>query len=134
MAVYNGTTIGVYVDGTLVANSTGCTLDISADMIEVTSKDSSGNRQIIPGTRSWTVSGDFLDSTSDVNYDIDDFITLVNNRTLVAVRVDDAGTSQRKYTGSGYLSSVSGNFPMEDVATGSFTIEGTGALTVVQNT
>lgn len=134
MAQYNGTTIGVYIDDSLVAASTNCTLDMSMDTYEVTSKDSGGKREIQPGTTSWTISGDFLDSVGDVNYDLDDLLTLVNNRTLISVRVDDAGTSQRKYTGQGYLTSVNGSWPNEDVASGSFTIEGTGTLTVVVNT
>lgn len=134
MAGYNGTTIGVYVQDVLVAQSTGCTLDFNVDTFETTSKDSGGARSILPGTSSWSVSGDFLDSTADANYDLDDFLVLANAKTLISVRIDDAGTSQRKYTGQGYLTSVSGNFPMESAVTGSFTIEGTGALIVDQNT
>lgn len=132
MAVFNGTTVSVSVDGTAVANSTGCTVEMSMDTIDVTSKDSSGKRDILPGVTSWTVSGDFLDSDADTRYDVNDFMNLVNSRTSVTVLID--GATVGSMTGTGYITSISGDFPMEDVATGSFTIEGTGTLTVVEAT
>ena len=49
MAQYNGTTIGLYIQDTLVAASTGCTVDFSVDTIDATSKDSGGRRSILPG-------------------------------------------------------------------------------------
>jgi len=136
MAVYNGTTVGVYVQDTLVAASTGCTLEMSMDTFDVTSKDSGGKREIKPGVSSWNISGDFLDSLGSSSYEFEDFHTIVNNRTLISVRVDDPTTSSptKYYTGQGYLTSVSADFPMEDVATGSFTIEGTGTLTAATHT
>lgn len=139
MAVFNGTSVGIYVQDTLVGASTGCSLDMSMDVIDVTSKDSGGKREILPGTSSWTMSGDFMDSVAGSNYEFADFQGLVDARTLVAVRIDNPSLSGGAgaadyYTGQGYITSVNLTSPMEDVATGSFTIEGTGTLTKASHT
>jgi len=137
MAEYNGTDVLVFVQDTQVAASTSCTLDLNMDTFEVTSKDSGGKREILPGTISWSVSGDFLDDIGSSNYEFTDFVTLVNNRTLISVRIDNTsliGAGGTYYTGQGYLTSVNQASPSEDSVTGSFTIEGTGTLTAATHT
>lgn len=134
---YNGTDVLVFVQDTQVAASTNCTLNLNMDTFDVTSKDSGGKRQIKPGTSSWSVDGDFFDSVGSSNYEFTDFVTLVNARTLVSIRIDNTsliGSTGTYYTGQGYLTSVNQTSPTEDSVTGSFTIEGTGTLTAATHT
>jgi len=128
MAKQNGTSIGVYVGSTLVAASTSANIDLSVDEIEITSKDSLGNKEILPGKKSGTISGDFLDDVGSSNYEFSDFYTLFNARTLVSVRFSTNTTGQKYYIASAYLTSVSKAAPMEDAATGSYTFTLTGKV------
>ena len=136
MAKINGTSIGVYVGGTLVAASTSANLDMSIDEITVTSKDSAGRKEILPGTSSWSVSGDFLDDVGSSNYEFKDFHALYKNKTVVEVRLQETGigTGEDYYIGFAYLTSVSRSAPMEDAVTGSYTFTGTGLLAEVAYT
>ena len=136
MAKVNGTTLGVYVGGTLVAASTSANLEMSIDEITVTSKDSLGRKEILPGTTSWSISGDFLDDIGSSNYEFKDFHALYKNRTVVEVRFQDETLSSAEdyYIGQAYLTSVSRSAPMEDVVTGSYTFTGTGLLAEVAYT
>jgi TP901-1 family phage major tail protein len=128
MAKQNGTTLGVYVGGVLVAASTSANLDMSVDEITITSKDSLGKKEILPGTSSWSVSGDFLDDLASSNYEFADFHTLYKNKTQVQVRISTQVAGTTYYMGFAYLTSVSRAMPMEDAVTGSYTFTGTGLL------
>jgi predicted secreted protein len=128
MAKVNGTSIGVYVGGTLVAASTSANLDMSIDEITTTSKDSSGRKEFIPGTSSWSVSGDFLDDVGSSSYEFADFHALYKNKTQVQVRVSTQVAGSTYYMGFSYLTSISRSLPMEDAVTGSYTFTGTGLL------
>lgn len=128
MAKQNGTIIGVYVDGTKVAASTSATIDLTVDEIEITSKDSNGNMEILPGKKSGTISVDFLDDVGSSNYEFSDFFALHANRTLVSVRFSSQVSSAKYYIASAYLTSVNKAAPNEDVATGSATFRLTGKI------
>ena len=53
-----------------IAELRNCTLTVSRDMIDVTSNDSSGWRNVIPGTASWTARAEalYVPSTSATQY------------------------------------------------------------------
>lgn len=128
MGKQNGTIIGVYVNGTKVAASTSATIDFSVDEIEVTSKDSLGNMEILPGKKSGTCSVDFLDDVGSSNYEFADFHALYQNRTAVEIRFSTEVSASDYYIGQAYLTSVNKAAPMEDVATGSATFRFTGPV------
>lgn len=128
MAKKNGTLLGVYVGGTLIAASTSATLDMGVEEINVTSKDSLGRKEILPGLSNWSISGDFLDDVGSSNYEFSDFHALYKNKTLVQVRLSDNTSASKYYNGFAYLTSVSRSAPMEDAVTGSYTFTGTGLL------
>lgn len=125
----NGTTIGVYVDGTLVASSTGATLTINVAEINVTSKDSQGRKDILPGVSDWSVSVDFFDAVGSSNYEFSDFHALYEDKTRVLIQIYAAtGSADLSYQGFAYLTSVSRDMPMEDAVTGSATLTGDNLL------
>ena len=49
MAIFNGTELGVYIGGTLIAAATDCSLSVSMETIDITTKDSAGLRELLGG-------------------------------------------------------------------------------------
>lgn len=133
MAEVNGTSIGVYVDGTLVASSTGATLNLNVAEIDVTSKDSLGRKNILPGISDWSVSVDFFDNVGSSNKEFSDFHGYYKNKTQLFVQIEDPADGTA-YQGYCYMTSVNRAMPMEDAVTGSATLTGDGLLNEVETT
>lgn len=129
----NGTALLVYSAGTAIAYSKSCTLNRNVATIDVTSKDSSGNTDILPGLRDWSIDVDglvALDSAVNAEY-LDGLIT---GRTQVKVRFSTNVSGDGHWNGSAYVTSLSITAPMEDAITFSATFSGDGALTLSQKT
>ena len=56
MAIFNGTELGVYIGGTLIAAATDCSLSLNMETIDITTKDSSGYRELLGGLKSGSIS------------------------------------------------------------------------------
>lgn len=129
MAKKNGRTLVIKIDGVPVAAEQDCELTFSREMIDVTSKDSNSNRELIVGLKSWSVSCnalvDFL-----ATHGAHTFSNAVNNGTLVTVLLTDGVSGQTEFTGSAYPAEFSISSTNEDAVTWSGTLEGTGALTI----
>jgi predicted secreted protein len=125
--IYNGTLIGIYVGGTLIAKSTSCSLEITQATRNTTTKDSNRWEEALSGLRSWNVSGDFLDA-EDAAYRFDDLFALLNG-TPVTVRMSSEVSGDKYYTGSAILTTLSREAPMEENVSGAYAFKGTGALT-----
>ena len=79
MANIMGEAIQVFLSGQTLACATSCSVNISADDIDVSCKDSAGFNSTIPGRISWTV-------TSDNLFVVADYTKLVNamlNKTIL---------------------------------------------------
>ena len=134
----NGTLIRIYKDvsGTLkkIANATSNSLDISKDMIDVTSKDSAGAKEFIAGEYGYTLNVEaiFEDDSSvgagQISYK--DLVTDLLAGTLVTIVMTSNVTGDEKYTGSAFFSSLSLSAPNNDKATWTGTLQGSGALTL----
>lgn len=136
----NGTDLLLKVGDTAtedpIAYATSCSLEISMDEIDQTNKDSSGWKEILGGTRSWSVSADVLyqNEVEASKYTFTDFwdhLGGTNERTKLYVELTVAGSSSgnKYYHGQGYITSLSVNGGTEDQATYSVTITGSGLLT-----
>jgi predicted secreted protein len=125
--VINGTLLGVYVSGTLIAKSTNCTLNIVHNTRNSTSKDSGGWEEALGAMRSWTASGDFLDA-EDAAYRFDDLFALIGSRAPVTLKISSEVSGDKYYTGSAILTSLDREAPMEDNVSGAYSFKGTGAL------
>ena len=134
----NGTELGVYIGGTLVAYSTNATLNINQSLRSTTNKESAGFEENMEGLRNWDVSVDALYAW------LDPAGSAISNETLseiftgyMATRasftltfgVTSSGTGDTKYTGTAWLTSASLTAPLEDTATFSVSFQGSGALT-----
>jgi predicted secreted protein len=134
----NGTLISIYKDvsGTLkkIANATSNSLDISKDMIDVTSKDSAGAKEFIAGEYGYTLNveaifeDDASVGASQISYK--DLVTDLLAGTLLTIVMTSNVTGDEKYTGSAFFSSLSLSAPNNDKATWTGTLQGSGALTL----
>src|SRR5688572_20325863 len=103
--VINGTLLGVYVGGTLIAKSTNCTLNITHSVRNTTTKDSGGWEESLGGLRGWTISGDFLDA-EDAAYRFDDLFALIGSRASAVLKMSSEVSGDKYYTGSAILVSL----------------------------
>ena len=124
----NGRFLRIYVDGNAVADATSHDLESSQSSRDVTTKDSAGWMQILPGLKEWSTSGDGLVAL-DAAYTITDLTTLLLDGTQVTVRFTTNTTGDVYWTGSAYVESVSISSPNEETPTYNFSLKGTGALT-----
>jgi len=125
-----------------VAFSSAAKLDISLKTRDIGSKDSGHWDEKAAGKMSWTASSDALmcdDLTGTGNSTYSDLFTAMETRTpLAIVFATAAGTApdftisavagKSKFTGSGFITSLSMNAPDNESATYSISFEGTGAL------
>ena len=129
MAVANGTLTKIYISGVAVACSTNVTLTVNGETIDTTNKDSGGWEANIAGKKNWAMSGDFVvDDTSTIAPD--DLLTLLINGTYSAVKYMNNTSTAIYYEGSGKIDTFNLSAGTEAAPTGSFSIKGTGVLSV----
>lgn len=127
MAIKNGTAIGIYVGGTKIAHTTSASVSISHSPREATSKDSGGWSDVLEGLREWSMEGEaFFDLAAAYGYT--DLEGVMSARTLVTVRWSSETSSEEYHEGQGYLTDLSADTGVEESATFSFSIQGTGEL------
>jgi hypothetical protein len=126
--VFNGTNLLLSVEGTNLGHTTSCSLTLSTDLPEATSKDSNGFQEVIAGVMSGEVSFDGLvtyDDTSNVT-ELADFLLA---RTQLTVVFGTETTGDRIFTAEGFLSSLEQSAEMESPVSYSGSITLTGAIT-----
>jgi hypothetical protein len=137
--VFNGTDLLLKIhDGTSIASaeiighSTSCTLTLSNDLPEATTKDSDGFQEVISGVVSGEISFEGL-----ITYDDDanpiDFADILIARRAVSWSFGTAETGDAVYSGSGFLNSVEMSAEMESPATYSGSITVNGAISKTTN-
>lgn len=124
----NGSSILLYCGGTALAYSTSHTLNVNMATIDVTSKDSAGWTDILPGLRDWSVDVEgFVALDSTTNYDY--LYGLFSGRTQVMLKLSTNVSSDDYWHGYAYLTSLSMAAPVEDKITFSASFSGDGVLT-----
>tara|TARA_S200002703_G_scaffold150678_1_gene149294 strand:+ start:1450 stop:1881 length:432 start_codon:yes stop_codon:yes gene_type:complete len=134
--ILNGTSLLLYVDvsgtKTPIAYATSGSLSINMDTRETTNKESSGWRQLLESTKSWTMEAEGFHALDATNFDFKDLFAKVSARTAVDLQFSvgaSPATGDYYYAGSAYITSISLDSPLEDSVTFSCSFEGTGALT-----
>jgi len=125
--IINGSDLLLYIGGIAVAHATNHTLSIGVNARDASTKSSSGWRDLKPGQRQWSISGEHL-YTFDASYGATALFSTVSNRSLITLKLASGDDDNQRFSGSGYLTSLEMNFPNEENSTFSFTIEGTGEL------
>ena len=135
----NGTEIGVYVAGVLVAFSTNATLNINNNTRSVSSKESGGWEENAEAYRSWDVTCDSLYawltpaggaiSNTTLSDMFTAYIATRTSFTLVFGNTSSVGDGWTTYTGTAWMTSASITAPLEDTATFTVSFQGTSTLT-----
>jgi TP901-1 family phage major tail protein len=133
--VFNGTLLVVKVGGVAVAHSTSCSLSVSVDLPEATTKDSGGWAQQIQGVRSWSVSTDGLAviESAAAGINVEDLFSSISSRTDVTLTFSTFVSGDKIWTGSAAVESLDFTGDMESPATFSASFTGTGALVMTTN-
>ena len=131
-SVFNGTNLLLSVEGNVLGHTTSCSLSLSNDLPEATTKDSNGFQEVIAGVISGEISFDGLVDYSDTANAIElaDFLLA---RTQITCVFGTAETGDAIYTAEGFLSSVEQSAEMESPVSYSGSITLTGAITKSTN-
>ena len=131
-SVFNGTNLILQVEGNVVGHTTSCTLSLSNDLPEATTKDSNGFQEVIAGVISGEISFEGLVDYSDTANAIEmaDYL-LARTQITCVFGTQEAGDAV--YTAEGFLSSVEQSAEMESPVSYSGSITLTGAITKSTN-
>ena len=131
-SVFNGTNLLLSVEGDVLGHTTSCSLSLSNDLPEATTKDSNGFQEVIAGVISGELSFDALVDYSDTANAIElaDYLLA---RTQITCVFGTAVTGDAIFTAEGYLSSVEQSAEMESPVSYSGSITLTGAITKSAN-
>ncbi len=125
--VFNGTNLLLKVEDTTVGHTTSCTLTISHDLPEATTKDSAGWQEVISGVRSGEISFEGLVDYSDSANAIE-LADYIINRTQITAIFGTTESGDSIYTAEGYISSIEQSAEMESPVSYSGSITITGAI------
>lgn len=134
--IFNGTNLVVLVGNEVVAHSTSCSLSVSVDLPDSTTKSSDGWAQQIGGLKSWSLTTDGLATVdpTGANYVVGDIFTTLKDRTTVTVKFTTVTGStpvvgDLYWTGLAFIESLDVTADMESPATYSVSFTGQGVLT-----
>jgi len=130
--VFNGTNLILTVEGATVGHTTSCSMSLSMDTPEATTKDSNGFSEYIGGVKGGEVSFEGLVAYDDSANAIE-FADYLLARTQLTCVFGTAETGDAVYTAEGFLSSVEMSAEMEAAVTYSGSITLTGAITKSTN-
>lgn len=130
--VFNGTNLVLQVEGNEIGHTTSCSLSLSNDLPEATTKDSNGYAEHIAGVISGEISFDGLVAYDDTTnaIQLNDFI---NARTQITCVFGTTVTGDAIYTAEGFLNNVETTAEMESPVSYSGSITLTGAITKSTN-
>jgi predicted secreted protein len=138
--VFNGTQLVVLVGTEVIAHATSCSLTVSADLPDATTKQSGGWAEEIGGLRSWSITTDGLATVepTGTSYVVGDIFSALNGRTAVTVKFTTANgntvvTGDLVWSGSAFVESLDITADMESPVTYSASFTGTGQLTQATN-
>ncbi len=119
---------GSVVDELLFATS--ASLSVSRDLRDSTNKSSAGWSESLAGLKSWELSGDgfveFANADSNTKNVKDLFTQMIADKPEVTVKFSDGNTY---YVGNAFMTSLSMDAGVEENATYSVSLTGTGVLT-----
>ena len=129
---FNGTNLILKVEDTAVGHTTSCTLTLSNDLPEATTKDSSGFQEVIAGVMSGEISFEGLVAYDDSANAIEmaDYLLA---RTQITCVFGTAESGDDVFTAEGFLSSVEMSAEMESPVSYSGSITLTGSITKSTN-
>jgi hypothetical protein len=129
MALANGTDIGVYQGGTLIAGLTSNDISFEHALRDATTKDSSGNSEYLEGLRDASISFEGYYNDVITGQTFEELYTLYSGRSTATFRWSSTTTSDKYYEGTGYIESLGISAPLEETTTFTGSVKITGAVT-----
>lgn len=131
MAFQDGSLMRLTVDGNDIFHETKVSINGDTEFKEVATKDTDG-KESSPGSKSWGLSVEGVMSFDDpgTKLSVKAIIDLWNAKTLVVIEVTDKVTGHTEYSGSAYIQNWSNDASNDENVTFSYSLKGTGALTV----
>lgn len=130
---FNGRSLGVFVNNTLIACAKSCSLSIKMSAMDVTCNDSDNWAHTLPTTKDWTVTSDGLVVLSSSNNAVNlmDLLT-AGTKIIVKFATQSSGTRTSGdvyWYGSAYVISCNMNAGMDEPVSYTASFQGTGVLT-----
>ena len=129
--IVNGTNLRIYMSGVAIGHATSCTLDMTRETRETLTKDAPGGGWATSevGRKSATLSTDGLLSFDTSNKKVSDLFTAFDNGTLLLLKFATSVQGDTYWQGSGYITALNINTPVEDNSSFSATFTVSGAIT-----
>ncbi|MEJ5962819.1 phage tail tube protein [Pedobacter immunditicola] len=123
----NGSDLVLFIGAEPIASSRSCSISMSVNMADATTKDNEGYSESIPTTRSWELSADGLAAWGG---NIKELMTAFQNKTALQIKFSprELATGDMVYSGTAYLESLEIDAPMEDGVSFSVSLKGSGKL------
>jgi len=132
MAILNGTVFLLSIGGTVLPDQTEGSISISMETRDITTKASSGYRELLEGVRSGSISVSGLVDDDGAGGAGSDLFAVLGGRRSVAIVIGfDGASDDYNYTCSAFCTSLEVSAATEDNVTYSATFEITGAITEV---
>tara|TARA_R100001530_G_scaffold136373_1_gene116810 strand:+ start:291 stop:722 length:432 start_codon:yes stop_codon:yes gene_type:complete len=135
--IINGTKFGIYEDSKLVAYATSGSISINHSARETSNKEDLGWKTVMEGQRDWEISVEgmvaFLDLSAGAiaGSTVDElFTSYITTRGTYTISFESSESGDKKWSGKGYISSISMDAPNEESTTYSVSFTGTAALTM----
>lgn len=130
MAVQNGTDVLLQVGGTLINATTNHELNLSVDMIDVTTKDSNGSKEYIAGEddATITVEGNYDPAAT---YGWSELFTAITGKAAATLTFGLQESGDSAYRLSGLLMNLTLSGPKNEAGTWSAEFQKSGAITEV---
>ena len=132
MSKINGTELTIEVDTVAIALNTSVSMSVNSAEIECTNKDSAGWKEILVGTKDWSMTGSsYVDpeqaqgiAEAWAKWDAGDPVAVVFTR-------DTPLSGDQVISGSAFFTNIEQTGELDGAAEYTFTLSGTGALTTV---
>lgn len=125
--IVEGTAVGIYIGGTLIAAAMAKNLDMNLGLRDANNSDSGDSESKLPGRYNWAVSGR-SQFEFDAGYGFRDLYAALTGRTQVAVMVENEVTGDYEYGGNGYVTQLKATFPDHENSEYDWAITGDGDL------
>lgn len=129
MATIVGTNLKISNANVAIEDITECSLNMTKVVIDATTKDSGGYREIQVGTKSFTLNWSALvdpAATEGFEEAVADFIA----DSAISWKFDATTGTMTQFTGSGYVTSIDVSANLDEMVSYSGTIEVTGTVTI----
>jgi TP901-1 family phage major tail protein len=129
MAKQNSTKWKMIVGVVAIDNLSELSFEVNNKLIDVTTKDSGGWEEYLPGLKGASFSGSGIVDFADTGYTPDEIFSALIAGTSLAIECSDAVSTNKEYTFTGYFDKYSIDGGVEDAIKFSFSGKVTGVVT-----